>query len=89
MKKILITLLGILGGLLVVCFWLGIIIAFPLGILFSLNTLFPALNIPYNLQTWVSAFLLWAFFGRTFNQLPDKKAKEEDKPCINAEDLLK
>lgn len=40
------------------------IIAFgPLLLIWSLNTLFPALAIPYTFWTWLAAFLLGAPFS--------------------------
>lgn len=46
------------------------VIVGPLLILWALNTLFPAVAIPYTWQTWASAFILSApfsagAFGRT------------------------
>ena len=35
-----------------------IVIAGPLAVIFSLNTLFPALAISYNFLTWLSTFVL-------------------------------
>lgn len=37
-----------------------IVIAGPLAVIFSLNTLFPALAIPVNFFTWLSTFVLMA-----------------------------
>jgi hypothetical protein len=39
---------------------IGIVIVFgPLAGIWSLNTLFPILAIPYNLETWLAFFLLF------------------------------
>jgi hypothetical protein len=45
-------LIGVIIGILLV------LAAGPLLILWSLNTLFPALAIPYSLDTWAAAVLL-------------------------------
>lgn len=37
-----------------------IFIGGPLATLWSLNTLFPVLAIPYTLETWLAAFVLFA-----------------------------
>ena len=36
------------------------IIAGPLACIWALNTLFPALAIPYSLETWLAAFIIQA-----------------------------
>jgi hypothetical protein len=36
----------------------AIVVLGPLAVLFSLNTLFPVLVIPYNFLTWLAAFVL-------------------------------
>jgi hypothetical protein len=41
---------------------LVIIIAAPLLLLWSLNTLFPVLAIPYTLETWLAALIIPAAF---------------------------
>lgn len=38
------------------------VIAAPLAMLWALNTLFPALAIPYTLETWLAAFIIPAAF---------------------------
>lgn len=40
---------------------LSLILIGPLALLWSLNTLFPTLEIPYSIETWVAAFILIAF----------------------------
>lgn len=48
----------ILGSLLFVAF-LGLLIVFgPLAVIWSLNTLFPILAIPYNFYSWLAVVLL-------------------------------
>jgi hypothetical protein len=39
---------------------LAIFIGAPIATIWSLNTLFPVLAIPYTLETWVAAFVLFA-----------------------------
>ena len=41
------------------------IIVAPLAVIFSLNTLFPVLNIPTNFDTWCSIVVLGAFLRST------------------------
>lgn len=38
------------------------VIAAPIAMLWALNTLFPALAIPYTLETWLAAFIIPAAF---------------------------
>jgi hypothetical protein len=47
---------------LVIVFASLIIIVGPLAAIWALNTLFPALAIPYTLETWLAAFLIQAVF---------------------------
>lgn len=44
----------ILPALLVI----ALLVLAPLAIIWSMNTLFPVLAIPYNIQTWLAAMLL-------------------------------
>ena len=44
--------------ILVIAFVLFLIIAGPILTLWSLNTLFPALAIPYTFETWLAVVLL-------------------------------
>ena len=37
---------------------IALLILAPLAIIWSMNTLFPILAIPYNIQTWLAAMLL-------------------------------
>ena len=41
----------------------------PIATIWSLNTLFPALNIPFTVETWLAAFIIPAAFKTnvTFN----------------------
>lgn len=39
-----------------------VIIIGPLLTIWSFNTLFPSMNIPYNLYTWFAVIILGAFF---------------------------
>jgi hypothetical protein len=48
---------------LVVIAILAIIFAGPILIIWSLNTLFPVLAIPYTLNTWAAAVLLGGLFS--------------------------
>lgn len=43
----------------------ALIVLGPLLTIWSLNTLFPALAIPYTLETWVAALLLGGLFTRS------------------------
>lgn len=52
-----------MSGFIVVVIILAFIIAGPLVMLWALNTLFPALVIPYTFWTWLAAFLLSAPFA--------------------------
>lgn len=46
---------------LIVLFILAVIVG-PLITLWSVNTLFPSLNIPYNFFTWLATVILGLFF---------------------------
>lgn len=39
---------------------LGLILAVPFALVWSLNTLFPILSIPYNFKTWLASLILMA-----------------------------
>jgi len=47
-----------------ITFWalviLFLFLAAPLATIWSLNTLFPVLTIPYTLETWLASFFLFA-----------------------------
>ena len=42
-------------GLFLIC---ALVVAVPIAIIWSLNTLFPVLEIPVNLKTWLAMFIL-------------------------------
>lgn len=44
---------------------LALIVLGPILTIWSLNTLFPALVIPYTLETWVAALILGSIFSRS------------------------
>jgi TRAP-type C4-dicarboxylate transport system permease small subunit len=46
--------------LLILLFAILMVIVGPIATIWSLNTLFPVLNIPFTLDTWMAAFLLFA-----------------------------
>lgn len=48
----------ILGSLLFIAFLVLLIVFGPLAIIWSLNTLFPILSIPYSFYTWFAVVLL-------------------------------
>lgn len=41
---------------------IALVIATPLALIWSLNTLFPILAIPYTLETWLAAIIIPAAF---------------------------
>ena len=45
-------------GILVICALILVIIFAPLAVLWSLNTLFPVLAIPYTFWSWLSVVIL-------------------------------
>ena len=46
---------SLLFGLFLIC---ALVVAVPIAIIWSLNTLFPVLEIPVNLKTWLAMFIL-------------------------------
>ena len=44
---------------------LALVLLGPLLTIWSLNTLFPVLAIPYTIETWVAALLLGGLFTRS------------------------
>jgi hypothetical protein len=48
--------------LIIVAFTLLVVIGAPLALIWAVNTLFPALAIPYTLETWLAAFIVPAAF---------------------------
>jgi hypothetical protein len=49
--------LGIIIGIALVA-----VIGAPLATIWALNTLFPVLNIPFTIETWLAAFIIPAAF---------------------------
>lgn len=45
-------------ALLLIAFLIAIVVIGPLATIWSLNTLFPILNIPFSFDTWAAALLL-------------------------------
>ena len=41
-----------------------LVIAGPLITIWAMNTMFPALNIPMNFQTWLASLVLGSFFSK-------------------------
>lgn len=79
MSKKTLLIIKLISSLFGVCFGLMIIIGLPFSIVFSLNTLFPTMNIPYNFNTWISAFMLWAMFGRIPSDWTASKQRDQSK----------
>lgn len=48
--------------LLIVAIAVLMVICAPIALIWAMNTLFPALAIPYTLETWLAAFLIPAAF---------------------------
>lgn len=46
---------------------LAIVIGAPIALIWSLNTLFPVLAIPYTLETWLAAFIIPGVIKATVN----------------------
>lgn len=42
-----------------------VILCGPIALIWSLNTLFPSVAIPYTMETWIAAFLIPALFKTT------------------------
>ena len=50
-------------GLFTLIVLIGAVIIFgPLALIWSLNTLFPVVNIPYTIETWVAAAIIPSLF---------------------------
>lgn len=49
--------------LIILALAIAVIVFGPLASLWALNTLFPALAIPYTLDTWMASFLLGALIS--------------------------
>lgn len=63
-KKVQTTLTG-LGFLALIGIVVLLIVLGPLLVIWSLNTLFPVLGIPYTWKTWLSVLVLSGTFGST------------------------
>lgn len=50
-----------------------LVIIGPLALLWALNTLFPVLQIPYGIETWLAAALLIAFLQDNGLKLTNRK----------------
>lgn len=59
MYKVMLESVGTLGAVVAV---LALFLLLPILTIWSANTLFPILNIPYNLETWSATVLLGIFF---------------------------
>ena len=46
----------------VLIFVVAVVIGAPIALIWALNTLFPVLNIPFTLETWLAAFIIPAAF---------------------------
>jgi hypothetical protein len=46
----------------VVIFAVMVVIGAPIALIWAINTLFPAVAIPYTLETWLAAFIIPAAF---------------------------
>ena len=55
MKELLLALL--------ICLFVGLIIIGPFALVWSLNTLFPVLAIPYNFNTWAASLFILSIFN--------------------------
>jgi hypothetical protein len=52
---------GVVGW---IVFVVILVIAGPLITIWALDTMFPALNIPMNFQTWLASLVLGSFFSK-------------------------
>lgn len=53
---------------LLIAFILFMVIIGPVALIWSLNTLFPVLAIPYSFETWVAALVLGGVFKTTVSK---------------------
>lgn len=51
--------------MLIIALVIFVIVVGPLAIIWSLNTLFPVLAIPYTIWTWLAAFVLASVFTKS------------------------
>jgi hypothetical protein len=69
------TLLKLSSFLLFFVLLMFLIAIVPFLVLWSLNTLFPVLMIPYNLQTWSASVILVVLLHRNYNIKIDRLRK--------------
>lgn len=68
MIKSILETLGIAGRLILVILLIVLIVLMPLLTIWSVNILFPAVNIAYTFETWCATIILGVFFrGATSN----------------------
>jgi hypothetical protein len=53
---------------LVVAFVIALVILGPIATIWSVNTLFPVVNIPYTFDTWCAAIILAGVFKTTITK---------------------
>lgn len=58
---------SMVGVVLGVAFIIALVIIGPFLVIWSLNTLFPSLVIPYTLETWVSIMVIGAWISGLMN----------------------
>jgi len=61
MSKFIAEAFGLIGW---IAFVAILVIAGPLITIWAMNTMFPALNIPMNFQTWLASLVLGSFFSK-------------------------
>jgi hypothetical protein len=61
MGKMILQTFGVFG---LILFIVAVIVFGPFATIWSVNTLFPSLAIPYSFDTWLAVVLLGAFIGR-------------------------
>lgn len=49
------------------------VVGMPLATIWALNTLFPVLNIPFTIETWLAAFIIPAAFKTSITTNKDDK----------------
>jgi uncharacterized membrane protein len=60
------SIFGSFGVLVAVILIIALAIIMPFLTIWSVNTLFPALAIPYTLETWSAVIILGIFFGNSY-----------------------
>jgi hypothetical protein len=55
------------GVLVMILLATAVVIGGPIALIWGLNTLFPVLNIPYSLETWLAAFIVPASLKANVN----------------------